>query len=114
MDYETFGEHQWEDTGIFEFFKEFVGRWLSSEGNTFYTVSEAIAATDPAGTISMPHTVTWADTERDLTAWLGNNLQQEALRYLYNLEYDILRTRDDELIADWRKLQTSDRLLHVY
>jgi len=111
MDYETFGEHQWEDTGIFDFFEDFVSKWLSNPENTFYTVSEAIDANEPAGEISMPRTVTWADTERDLTAWLGNTMQQEALRHLYALEHDILRTNDIELIADWRKLQTSD---HVY
>jgi alpha-amylase len=111
MDYETFGEHQWEDTGIFTFFEEFVGRWLSDENNTFYTVSEAVDATEPAGTISMPATVTWADTERDLSAWLGNKMQQEAMGYLYSLEDDIMRTGDVDLIGDWRKLQTSD---HAY
>jgi alpha-amylase len=111
MDYETFGEHQWADTGIFDFFEQFVGKWLSNSDNTFYTVSEAIETHKPAGELSMPRTVTWADTERDLTAWLGNNMQQEALRYLYNLESDILRTNDRQLIADWRSLQTSD---HVY
>lgn len=111
MDYETFGEHQWADTGIFDFFKEFVGRWLSMPENTFYTVSEAIEANKPVGTISMPSTVTWADSERDLTAWLGNTMQQEALHYLYALEKDILRTQDLALITDWRKLQTSD---HAY
>jgi alpha-amylase len=111
MDYETFGEHQWEDTGIFQFFEHFVDKWLKQPGNTFYTVSEAIDANQPAGEISMPNTVTWADTERDLTAWLGNNMQQEALRYLYALEEDIIRTGDINLIADWRKMQTSD---HVY
>ncbi len=111
MDYETFGEHQWEDTGIFTFFEEFVNRWLSHPENTFYTASEAIEAHAPVGTLSMPHTVTWADSERDLTAWLGNSMQHEAMRYLYDLEGDILRTGDDELIADWRKLQTSD---HAY
>lgn len=111
MDYETFGEHQWEDTGIFNFFDKFVGEWLQNPHNTFYTASEAIDAFEPVGEISMPYTVTWADTERDLTAWLGNNMQHEALRHLYSLEEDILRTGDLELIADWRKLQTSD---HVY
>lgn len=59
----------------------------------------------------MENTVTWADTERDLTAWLGNNMQQESMRYIYSLEDDIMRTNDQELIGDWRKLQTSD---HVY
>jgi alpha-amylase len=111
MDFETFGEHQWADTGIFDFFESFVGKWLSNPEHTFYTVSDAIDAFEPVGEISMPHTVTWADTERDLTAWLGNSMQQEALRYVYSLEQDVLRTGDLELIADWRKLQTSD---HVY
>ncbi|HRN97362.1 MAG TPA: glycoside hydrolase family 57 protein [Candidatus Saccharibacteria bacterium] len=111
MDYETFGEHQWEDTGIFNFFESFIGKWLEGPENTFYTVSEAVETHKPVDEVSMPNTVTWADTERDLTAWLGNNMQQEALRNLYNMENDILRTGDIDLIADWRKLQTSD---HVY
>lgn len=111
MDYETFGEHQWVDTGIFDFFEDFVQRWLKNPGNTFYTVSEAIDANEPKGTLSMPSTITWADTERDLTAWLGNTMQQEAMGYLYGLEDDILRTDDLDLIADWRRLQASD---HAY
>ncbi|MEO6109949.1 MAG: glycoside hydrolase family 57 protein [Candidatus Saccharimonadales bacterium] len=111
MDYETFGEHQWADTGIFDFFGDFVERWLTDPNNTFYTVSEAIDVNKPAGTISMPSTVTWADSERDLTAWTGNSMQQEALTHLYSLEADILRTGDETLISDWRHLQTSD---HAY
>jgi alpha-amylase len=111
MDYETFGEHQWEDTGIFDFFEHLVGRIASRENMTFSTVSEAASGHEPADVVSMPHTVTWADTERDLTAWLGNGMQQEALRHLYGLEHDIIRSQDNMLIADWRKLQTSD---HVY
>ena len=111
MDYETFGEHQWEDTGIFEFFDDFVGKWLSNPDNTFYTITGAAGAIEPVGEISMPNTVTWADTERDLTAWLGNSMQQEALHYLYEMESDVMRSNDLELISDWRKLQTSD---HVY
>lgn len=111
MDYETFGEHQWEDTGIFTFFEEFVDRWLENPDNTFYTVSEAIEANQPVDVVSMPQTVTWADSERDLSAWLGNSMQHEAMRHLYALEADILRSNDDALIQDWRKLQTSD---HAY
>jgi len=111
MDYETFGEHQWEDTGIFSFVEEFVGKWLESDDNTFYTVTDAINSSEPVDEISMPETVTWADTERDLSAWLGNNMQQEALRHLYALEHDILLSKDEQLIADWRHLQTSD---HAY
>ena len=97
--------------GIFDFFEHFVGTWLSDGNNTFYTVSEAIDNNKPVAEISMPNTVTWADTERDLTAWLGNSMQQEALRHLYALEGDIIRSGDLQLISDWRNLQTSD---HVY
>lgn len=111
MDYETFGEHQWADTGIFEFFEQFIGMWSDREDATFYTVTEAADAFDASGELSMRHTVTWADSERDLTAWLGNTMQQESMRYLYDLEADVLRTNDATLIADWRNLQTSD---HVY
>lgn len=113
MDYETFGEHQWADTGIFAFFEHFVGKWLEHPDNTFYTPSEAVATYAPAGEISMPHTVTWADMERDLTAWLGNSMQQEALHHLYALEEDILRTEDIALIGDWRRLQTSDHMYYM-
>lgn len=108
MDYETFGEHQWEDTGIFDFMSHLPEKWLAREGNTFYTASEAIDTHNSVDFVDMPHTVTWADTERDLTAWLGNSMQHEAMRHLYDLEEDVLRSGDDGLIEDWRKLQTSD------
>lgn len=113
MDYETFGEHQWADTGIFTFFEKFVDQWLARHDRTFYTVSAAANTQPPQAEISMPHTVTWADSERDLTAWLGNSMQQEIMRHLYALEADVLRTEDDELIADWRKLQTSDHSYYL-
>lgn len=111
MDYETFGEHQWADTGIFSFFEAFVGQWLSREDNTFYTVSQAAAATEPSGEISMPDIVTWADSGRDMSAWTGNALQRESLRHIYALEESIMRSNDLDLINDWRKLQSSD---HTY
>ena len=110
MDYETFGEHQWDDTGIFNFMKTFVSRIHDSPWYDFKTITEA--AKLPANDIiSMPYTVTWADTERDLSAWLGNAMQQEALRCLYELEDTIIRINDEQLLEDWRRLQTSD---HAY
>lgn len=113
MDYETFGEHQWHDTGIFSFFESFVAQWLEHEGNGFSTVSEAANSQQPKGDISMPNTITWADMERDLSAWTGNSLQQEALRYLYAMEDDIVRSGDAELIGDWRRLQVSDHFYYM-
>lgn len=110
MDFETFGEHQWKDTGIFEFFAELVAAWLRRDG-AFATATDAIKSNQPVEEISMPQVVTWADQERDLSAWNGNALQQEALRYAYALEHEVLQTGDKDLIGDWRKLLTSD---HTY
>lgn len=111
MDYETFGEHQWAETGIFNFFSEFVKRWLDNPANTFYTTSEACDGFEPADEVDCHQTVTWADTERDLTAWLGNAMQHEAMRHLYDLERDVLHSGDEALIADWHRMTTSD---HAY
>lgn len=113
MDYETFGEHQWRETGIFQFFEKFVEQWLADSDHKFYTVSEAIANNCPVGELSMPSPVTWADSERDLTAWNGNRLQSEALRYIYGLERDVLASGNDELIRDWRRLQMSDHFYYM-
>ncbi len=111
MDYETFGEHQWEDTGIFQFFEDFVSRWLKEGANRFYTVSEAADTFEAKDDVSAPYTITWADTERDLTAWLGNSMQHEAMRHLYAMQGDVMRSGDEQLIRDWRRLSTSD---HAY
>lgn len=113
MDFETFGEHQWEDTGIFTFMEHLVGDWLDSPDAHFYTVTQAAKLFETVGEISMPDTVTWADSERDMSAWLGNSMQNEAAKYLYALENDVLRSGDDALIKDWRFLQSSDHLYYM-
>ncbi len=112
MDFETFGEHQWADTGIFDFFESFISQWAGGD-NQFYTVSGATEAFDASGEISMPDVVTWADSERDLSAWTGNALQQEALKYVYELQNDVLRSFDQGLIRDWRLLQSSDHFYYM-
>ncbi|MBI2101300.1 polysaccharide deacetylase family protein [Candidatus Woesearchaeota archaeon] len=80
MDYETFGEHQWED---------------------------AVAELD------FPHYVSWADIERDLSAWLGNRMQQEAISQVYNLEPHVKLSKNPALLDEWRKLQTSDHFYYM-
>lgn len=108
MDFETFGEHQWEDTGIFNFMNSLIPNWLGVYDNKFVTVSEACELTPPADEISMPETVTWADTERDLSAWLSNSMQHSAMNTLYAMRDKILATNDQNLIRDWRYMTTSD------
>lgn len=113
MDYETFGEHQWGETGIFSFLEHLPAEWLKTDGNGFMTVSQAADAFDPVDQVDTPHTTTWADTERDLSAWLGNPMQHEAINALYSLQTPIIKSNDLELIEDWRKLQTSDHFYYM-
>lgn len=113
MDYETFGEHQWDDTGIFDFLNHLPQEWLKGGGNSFMTVSEVIDANEPRDRVDVPQTTTWADTERDLSAWLGNDMQASAINSLYDLQDRIMVTEDLQLIDDWRKLQTSDHFYYM-
>ena len=108
MDFETFGEHQWKDTGIFYFMDDFIDKWLAEYDNRFVTASEACNLMPPADDISMPETVTWADTERDLSAWLANAMQKTAMHTIYSMRPQILASKDEKLIQDWRYLTTSD------
>jgi alpha-amylase len=113
MDYETFGEHQWADSGIFDFLEELPAQWLATPEHTFMTVSEAADSYETADAIDCPQTITWADNERDLSAWLGNAMQQGAIKSLYGLHEQIMASNNLALIEDWRKLQTSDHFYYM-
>ena len=113
MDYETFGEHQSEDSGIMEFMKAFPGAALSSGALEFVTPSEEAAAHEGVGELSVPQPISWADEERDLTAWLGNELQQDAFNKLYSLEEKLSILDDEALWGDFGHLQESDHLYYM-
>jgi len=113
MDYETFGEHQWGDTGIFEFLRALPENVLATGKNDFLTVSQAVNCYSSAGEIDVPHMISWADTERDISAWLGNSMQANALHDVYELAAGVLESADEALIHDWRRLQTSDHFYYM-
>ena len=113
MDYETFGEHQVAETGILDFLRHVPDKILETHDNNFLTPSQACDAFDSVGDIDVPHMISWADTERDLSAWLGNAMQSNALHELYKLEGPLKEKSDVELIADWRKLTTSDHFYYM-
>ena len=113
MDYETFGEHQWEDTGIFEFMRKLPEAVLAHPDMDFATPSEVLARYEPRDELDIHDFVSWADTERDLTAWLGNAMQGAALRSLYALREAILASGDPHLREDFRRLTTSDHLYYM-
>ncbi len=113
MDYETFGEHQWEDTGIFEFMRHLPGKLLKHPDNDFKLPSELVKSYEAVSDLDIPHLISWADVERDLSAWIGNKMQQLAIGRLYELEKNVKRTNDAGLLEDWRRLQTSDNFYYM-
>lgn len=113
MDYETFGEHQWADTGIFAFLKAVPGAILKHPGTDFKTPLEAVKTYRPAARLDVPQFISWADTDRDLTAWLGNHLQNDAFRSLYEMEKRVRGMKDPERLDTWRKLQCSDHFYYM-
>jgi alpha-amylase len=113
MDYETFGEHQWEDTGIFEFMRQLPVEILKNIDNDFVTPSEAIKRYKSVGELDVPNFISWADVERDLSAWISNEIQQEAIQKVYELEPRVKKTKNKKLLTDWRKLTTSDHFYYM-
>lgn len=113
MDYETFGEHQWKETGIFQFLARLPQDIINQEEFEFVTPSEALKKHQPVGPINVIHPISWADEERDLTAWLGNDLQEDAFNALYKLEPLISVCKDKKLLQDWKYLQTSDHFYYM-
>jgi len=119
MDYETFGEHQWEDSGIFEFLKA-LPEALLSRNITFKTPSETLTTHEPKEVIDMHDFVSWADVERDTSAWLGNKMQREAAKLVYECENLIndatsllSKPKKDFIYTTWRRLQTSDHFYYM-
>ena len=112
MDYETFGEHQRSASGIFDFLNAMPAAILSRSLD-FCTPSEAAQKNQPVAPLHVPFPISWADEERDTSAWLGNELQEEAFNKLYSLEADVYKTKDENLISVYRKLQESDHFYYM-
>ncbi len=112
MDYETFGEHQGAETGIFEFMKALPKVALAS-GLEFATVSETAKKYQPVSVLHCPHVMSWADEERDVTAWLGNELQNEAFAKLYGMKEKIAKLKNADFDYVWNFMQTSDHFYYM-
>jgi alpha-amylase len=113
MDYETFGEHQWAETGIFEFLKAMPGLILKNTNYTFSTPSEVAEKLQVVSAVHVPNPISWADEERDLSAWLGNEMQKEAFNKLYELREKVIHSNDQVLLQDFRYLQVSDHFYYM-
>jgi alpha-amylase len=113
MDYETFGEHQPRESGIFEFLEYLPKEILKHKSLQFATPSEVVSELQVVAPVSVPNPVSWADEERDLTAWLGNEMQQEAFDKLYALLPKMNKCSDSKLMKDWNYLQCSDHFYYM-
>ena len=115
MDYETFGEHHWQETGIFDFLKKLPEEIIKQKWLSFSTPSEAVKKYEPVGIVDVfeYNTVSWADLERDTSAWLGNKMQLFAFNELKNLEPKLKKLNDKKLTHIWRCLQNSDHLYYA-
>ena len=113
MDYETFGEHQWKETGIFDFMKALPNAVFSNSKYKFLTVSEVADKLQPVAAVNIHTPISWADEERDLSAWLGNEMQDEAFDKIYDLENLIKKVDDVDIQKDWLYLQTSDHFYYM-
>lgn len=113
MDYETFGERQAAHTGIFDFFEHFIHEAIKSGELCFSTPSEVAAKIQPTAVLHSPYPISWADEERDVTAWLGNELQIEAFTKLYQLRDEVLASENSDLLRVWDILQNSDHFYYM-
>jgi len=113
MDYETFGEHQWKETGIFDFLEALPSSVFSSSPFTFSTPSEVAQKLQVVSAVNVPNPISWADEERDLTAWLGNELQKEAFDKLYSLGEKVYESNDNGIKQDYAYLQVSDHFYYM-
>jgi len=113
LDYETFGEHNHKDTGIFDFLQHLPGSILKKTPFRFMTPTEISDSLQPVSAISIPSPISWADEERDITAWHGNELQAAALDKLYDLTDKVNRCEDMQIRKDWEYLQASDHFYYM-
>ncbi len=113
MDYETFGEHQSMGSGIFEFFRHLPAAVLANTNLEFLTPAEASKKHAAVAPLHVPYPISWADEERDISAWLGNELQNEAFNQLYRLTEKINQLQDENLTHDFWCLQASDHFYYM-
>lgn len=113
MDYETFGEHHGAESGIFDFLRSFAPAILKNSRFHFQTPGEVVQSHAPVASLDAPDTLSQADHEQDLTAWLGSAMQNDAIQALYKLETDVCSRSNRKYLRTWRMLQTSDHFYYM-
>lgn len=113
MNYETFGEYQSQESGIFDFMRHLPEAVFASTDFEFLTPKEVVKKHQPVAPLHVPFPISWADEERDITGWLGNELQAEAFEELYKIQKRVKRINDPVLNEDYKRLQASDHFYYM-
>ena len=113
LDYETFGEHNWKESGIFDFLRHMPAAILKKTPFKFMTPTEVADSLQPVSAINIHSPISWADEERDITAWHGNELQVAAIDKLYSLARKVNKCEDQKIKKDWAYLQSSDHFYYM-
>ena len=113
MDYETFGEHQKASSGIFDFMRYFPEEVMRDGEFEFVTPTEAAKKHRPVDVLDVFDPISWADEERDVTAWLGNELQNDAFNKLNDQTEKLALLNDEALWSDFGHLQESDHFYYM-
>ncbi len=113
LSYESFGERQKKESGVFNFLEHFSEKVVNHPELRFSTPAEVVQQIQPVSVVSVPHAISWADEERDLTAWLGNKMQREAFDKLYSLSPRMALCTEPALNKDWNYLQVSDHFYYM-
>lgn len=112
LGYEALGLLNNKQSGIFDFFKALP--FHAMENNvTFSTPSQIITEKQPVGDLSVLYPMSWTDEEKDISAWCGNELQDEALSKLYGLAERIHMASDPLLKIDWQRLQDASHFFFM-
>ncbi|HUW92566.1 MAG TPA: hypothetical protein VMV74_05345, partial [Bacteroidales bacterium] len=109
----TFGEHHKKETGILDFLKHLPDAIIKKTPFSFMTVSEVADSYQPVSVLHVPSPISWADEERDLTAWMGNELQTAAISKLFSLSDRVMRCGSDQMMRDWKYLESSDHFYYM-
>lgn len=113
MNYDTFGETHPESSGIFHFMEALPGAVMAHPDFSFQSPAQVLAACPPVAKVDVPQYMSWADAERDITAWVGNDMQQDAIEALYALEPRVIAAGNSDMLRIWQRLQTSDHFYYM-
>jgi alpha-amylase len=113
LNYSALGLRQPDSTGIFDFLRHLPAAVMQNGDNVFLTPSQICDTHASIGEIDVPHMISWADEEHDLSPWLGNAMQSNALHELYKIEGAMKEKGDEQLLSDWRNLTASDHFYYM-